>query len=110
MKTKLLNRKGPDTAKFSLSQVNITHVADTANPAVPDAVFALLKSAGVPDGRGTFAQFCPIAKVDTVKKQAFGYLLVPDIPDLQEHAINKTEVEGAMHSFMKNLTFGNLWC
>ena len=106
MTINLLKRKGAAAAKFSLSHVNITHVADTANPAIPDAVFAMLKSSDVPTGCESFAQFSPIAKVDTVKKQAFGYLLVPDIPDLQAHTINKTEVEGAMHSFMKNLTFG----
>jgi len=95
-------------AKNKVTDANISHVHMTGSPAVPDATFVLLKSMdqeALPDGYEAIEK-TSLFKTDSVKRQAFGYCLVPDIPDFQGDVIDKTNVEDACHSLMKNLLAG----
>jgi hypothetical protein len=96
-------------AKNNVSKANITHVHLTGSPAVPDATFVILKSldeATTPAGFEDIETTILFKSVDTVKKQVFGYCLVPDTPDLQGDVFSKTIVEDACHSLMANLAGG----
>lgn len=92
-------------ASFRIKNINITHIADTATPAVPDAFFQVLKSQTLQSGQDQIAYYAPILKIDKKKKQAFGYLMTPHT-DLQKHIALEDDIEGAMHSFFKNLSAG----
>jgi len=92
-------------ASFRIKNINITHIADTATPAIPDAFFQILKSQTLQSGHDQVAYYAPILKIDKKKKQAYGYLMTPHT-DLQKHLALEDDIEGAMHSFLKNLSAG----
>lgn len=92
---------------FDLSQLNITEVTLCKSPAVGDnAKFKLLKSLKEPVSSGNIrlTKMVKFQKSDTEKKQVFGYVLVPDVEDLQGDIVSAEEIEKACHSFMKSIT------
>ncbi len=91
------------TAKNKLSDIDMRHVAFCKKGAVPDAVYAIVKSEAAPQGAEVIGAIATIAKIDTVKKQVFGYVLVPDKADHQGDVVTKEDIEEARNSFMKNL-------
>ena len=93
-------------AMYRLKDAKVKHVAFCKKGAIPDAVYALVKSAPVADGEETFVKEYTFAKVDKAKRQVFGYFFVPEKADLQKDIIGSDEVEKAVHSLMKNLAHG----
>lgn len=88
--------------KYRLSNINVQEVAFASVPAVPEAVIAVTKSLGVPEGSEIIGKSISFAKTDAVKKQVFAYALVPELVDKQGHIANEEEVEKACHSLMRN--------
>lgn len=87
--------------KYMLQDTNVVEIAFATIPAVPKATIAVTKSL---DGvEPELTRSVTFAKTDAVKKEVYGYVLVPDEFDLQGHALTKEEVTKACHSFMKNL-------
>ena len=88
--------------KYRLSEINVQEVAFASVPAVPEAVIAVTKSLGVPEGSEVIGKSISFAKTDAVKKQVFAYALVPETFDHQEHIVSEEEIEKACHSLMRN--------
>lgn len=94
-------------AKFNLQNVSVVEISFVKTPAVPDATFRVYKSA-VPDGQAAIFKGMSIVAKDAVKKQVFGYVLVPNQADLQGDVVTKEEVEKARDTFMLNAINGLL--
>lgn len=88
--------------KYRLSDINVQEVAFASVPAVPEAVIAVTKSLGVPEGSEVIGKSIPFTKIDEVKKQVFAYALVPETFDHQDHIVSEEEIEKACHSLMRN--------
>jgi len=88
-------------AKYNLADVNVQELAFASTPAVPKATFAVFKADDVPDGCDPVIKFFKFTK-DDVKKQVYGYALVPEEPDSQGDVLNTGEIEKAAHSLLKN--------
>jgi len=89
-------------AKYRLTNLNVVEIAFAGSPAVPKATFAVMKSTDLPEGSQPVLKTM-LFKKDPVKKQVYGYVLVPDEADLQGDIISKEDVEIACHSLLINL-------
>ena len=94
------------TAKNNLHNLEIVELAMAGTPAVPGAGFAVMKSLTLTGGQTHIIKTVPFVK-NEAKKQVFGYVLVPDVADLQGDVVTKEEIEKAMHSFMKAGFYGD---
>lgn len=89
---------------FKLSDLDVDEVTLTRSPAVGRmAEFRLMKSL---TGGDSFEINVPICKVNLKKGIVGAYVLVPGIPDIQNHMASKEEIERGCHSFQKNLCLG----
>jgi hypothetical protein len=93
---------------YNLTDLEILEFSLVSSPAVPAGTFAVTKALtkDMPEGSGIILKQFVIKSVDKVRKQVFGYILVPDEVDKQGDTIVAEEVEKAAHSFMKNMAFG----
>ena len=99
------NYTGKPVAKNKLSNCNVVEIANAGLPAVPAATFVVMKNVAIGDGQQPIMKTVRFYK-DEAKKRVYGYVLVPDEPDLQGDVLTKEEVEKAMISYMKNGFFG----
>jgi len=92
------------TAKNKLFDVDVRELALTKSPAVPSAVFAVLKSNDfIPEGFEMVIKGIQFTTINKALKQTYGYVLIPNLPDFQGDVMSDTEVVKACHSYMKNL-------
>ncbi len=91
-------------AKNRLSDVDVIEMGLVDQGAVPDAKFVVLKAKDInlPEGSDILIKYVAFKAVDKVKKQVYGYCLVPILPDYQGDTITAEEVEKAAHRFMQN--------
>lgn len=97
---------GPDFQLFQLSNLQIHEVTLTGRPAVGRlADFQLIKSMDTGGDQPKFAdKSVPFCKSIDEKRQVFGYVLVPDLPDFQGDIVSAKSVEEAAHSFLKTMS------
>ena len=96
-------------AKNRLFDIIVDEVTLTKSPAVPKGNFVLIKSnisSSETSNRQTIEKQFLFKSVDKVKKQVFGYTLVPNEADYQEDAVSVDEVEKACNSYMSGLALG----
>lgn len=91
-------------ATHRLSDLNIIELAIADAPAVPDGKFVVLKAKDIdlPEGAQIILKHVTFKAVNKVKKQVFGYCLVPEVPDHQGDIVSGEGVEKAAHGFMQN--------
>ncbi len=89
-----------------LEDLDIYEVTLCKSPVVGvPAAFTIVKAENAPEQ--DFSRWCKIEKADKVKKQVFGYVLVPGVFDSQGDRLTAKEIEKACHSFMRNMAFRN---
>jgi 2'-5' RNA ligase len=90
---------------FKLTDLDIDEVTLTAAPAVGKmAEFLIMKSLNAEENNLSFS--VPICKIDIKKQQVGGYVLVPNLPDIQKDFAEPADIESGCHSFLKNLALG----
>lgn len=87
---------------YDLEDIDVVEITLTRSPAVGKmAEFTVMKSMEQSDSG--WLTTVPIVKIDKVRKQIGGYVLVPGVPDFQGDRASMEEVEKAAHRFMRNL-------
>lgn len=92
-------------AKNHLRDWNVNHVHLVGSQAVPDGVIQVIKGLdeSIPAGQEMVEKAFEFVAKNVPKKQVFGYVAVPNVPDYQGDLLSPEEVEKSAHAFMKNL-------
>ena len=99
-----------EPSDFLIDDVESVEVTLCHEPAVAGAKFRIIRSTGDADNRiGTVdMKFQRAAKTNKQKQQVLGYVSTPWMEDWYGDVMDTDSIEGAAHSFLKNLTNQNV--
>lgn len=96
----------PPEAKNWLTDISPFEVSLCGKPMVPKATIAVMKAADGTKPKADKVLRVDIRKIDSAEQIAYGYVLIPDEPDLEGDVVTKEEVRKAAHNYLKNLGYG----